>query len=182
MFATTQELTSKLKPCTIQLQSFAGTKGVTRTMESGDHKALISRARRHGIRMTRQRKAILRVLCELDGHATAEEIHRRTIQYHEHVDLSTAYRTLDRLRDLRIVTRTDMGQGRALYEVLANNSHHHLVCECCGEVRDLDEVYLVPVAWVIQQDLHFRPLLEHMAIFGLCEQCDEEEHGSSHAR
>ena len=132
--------------------------------------------------MTRQRKAILRALGELHGHATAEEIHQRAAGYHEHVDLSTIYRTLGMLRDLRIVTRTDLGQGRALYEVLSDDSHHHLVCRCCGEITELDEVYLEPVAQAIQQDLHFKPLLDHVAIFGVCERCDEDEHEWDHAR
>jgi hypothetical protein len=78
----------------------------------------------------------------LGGHATVEEIHQRAARYYEPVDLSTIYRTLDMLRDLRMVSRTDLGRGRALHEVLSNNSRHHLVCQCCEEVRDLDEVYL----------------------------------------
>ena len=132
--------------------------------------------------MTRQRKAILRALCELKGHATAEEVHERAARYHEHVDLSTIYRTLDLLRDLRIVSKTDLDQGRTLYEVLSDNSHHHLVCRRCGEVKVLDKAYLEPVAQAIQKDLRFKPLLDHVAVFGVCEQCVEEEHVSDHAQ
>jgi len=125
--------------------------------------------------MTHQRRTILRALCELDGHASAEEIYHRATRYHERMDLSTVYRTLERLRHLRIVSRTDLGQRPARYEILSDNSHHHLVCQRCGKVTGLDEVYLVPVAQAIRQDLGFEPMLDHMAIFGLCEECREAQ-------
>ena len=81
---------------------------------------LIDQARQHGCRMTRQRAIILQALCELDGHASAE----RSTSGHLHrqeVDLSTVYRTLERLRDLRILSQTDLGRGSAEYEVVTGS-------------------------------------------------------------
>jgi Fur family ferric uptake transcriptional regulator len=140
-------------------------------MKRDEYRVLLSRASRDGIRLTRQRKAILRTLCELEGHETADQIYRHAIEYHEGMDLSTVYRTLEVLRDRRIISRTEMGQGRSLYELMPSIPHHHLVCRCCGGVTDLGEVYLAPLYERIQQDLGFRPLIDHAAIFGLCEQC-----------
>jgi Fur family ferric uptake transcriptional regulator len=140
-------------------------------MAMGDLQALIRRARREGVRITQQRRTILQVLCEMDGHTSAEEIHHRAILYREHLDLSTVYRTLETLRQRRIVSRTDLGQRPARYEILSDNSHHHLVCQRCGKVTDLDEAYFVPMVQNIQEDLGFEPILDHMALFGLCEKC-----------
>jgi Fur family ferric uptake transcriptional regulator len=136
-----------------------------------DLSGLMERVSEQGLRMTQQRMVILHALCELDGHASAERIHEKVAECEDDVDLSTVYRTLERLRDLRILSQTDLGRGCAEYEIVADQPHHHLVCQKCGRVIDLDHRYLSPVAKAIRQDLGFEPVLDHFAIFGLCNAC-----------
>ena len=85
---------------------------------------------------------ILQALCELGGHASAEDVYERARLHRRDVDLSTVYRTLERFRDLRILSQTDLGRGCAEYEVVTGQPHHHLVCQGCGQVIDLDHTYL----------------------------------------
>ena len=138
-----------------------------------DLQVLMGRARQHGIRMTRQRAIILQALCELDGHGGAEEVYQRATLHRRDVDLSTVYRTLERLRDLRILSQTDLGRGYAEFEIVADRPHHHLVCRGCGRVMDLDHTYLAPAAEAIRQDFGFEPIFDHFAIFGWCRECCE---------
>jgi Fur family ferric uptake transcriptional regulator len=141
--------------------------------------AILDCARRLGCRITQQRAIILQALCELDGHASAERIHEQaTLQYRD-LDLSTVYRTLERFRDLRIVSQTDLGRGCAEYEIVTDRPHHHLVCQHCGQVIDLDHAYLAAAAGAIRQDLGFDPAFDHFAIFGVCQRCrlPETSHG-----
>jgi Fur family ferric uptake transcriptional regulator len=133
--------------------------------------ALLDRARQLGCRITQQRAIILQALCELDGHASAEKIHERAILQQPALDLSTVYRTLERLRDLRIVSQTDLGRGCAEYEIVTDRPHHHLVCQHCGQVIDLDHAYLAAAAQAIRRDLGFDPAFDHFAIFGVCQCC-----------
>jgi Fur family ferric uptake transcriptional regulator len=136
---------------------------------------LTERVRHQGMRLTRQRIIILQALCELDGHASAEAVHRRVTTQRSDVDLSTVYRTLERLRDLRILSQTDLGRGCIEFEVVSDQPHHHLICRSCGRVVDLDHSYLVPVAAAIRNDFGFEPVLDHHAIFGLCRDCRQED-------
>lgn len=136
-----------------------------------DYATLIERVRQHGLRLTQQRSVILRALCELHGHAGAEKIYDRVRVRHGDVDLSTVYRTLEKLRDLRILSQTDLGRGCAEFEVMAAQPHHHLVCQSCGRVVDLDHSYLAPAEAAIRRDFGFEPALDHFAIFGLCQSC-----------
>jgi Fur family ferric uptake transcriptional regulator len=124
--------------------------------------------------MTRQRTAILQALCELDGHASAERIHERVSLHRQQVDLSTVYRTLEKLRDLHILSQTDLGRGSAEYEIVIGQPHHHLICQGCGQVIDLDHRYLVPASEAIREDLGFEAILSHFAIFGLCGECSSQ--------
>jgi Fur family ferric uptake transcriptional regulator len=93
------------------------------------------------------------------------------------VDLSTVYRTLERFRDLRILSQTDLGRGCAEYEIVTDRPHHHLICRRCGRVTDLSHVYLTETAESIARDFGFQPILDHMAIFGYCQGC-LDAHGS----
>ena len=139
--------------------------------------ALIDQARQQGLRMTRQRVAILQALCKLGGHASAEDIYEQAILQRRDLDLSTVYRTLERLRDLRILSQTDLGRGSVEYEVVADEPHHHLICQCCGQVIDLDHSYLRTIAVAIRRDFAFEPILDHFAIFGRCPECTESGDG-----
>lgn len=145
---------------------------------------LMEQVRKQGLRMTRQRRVILRALCELDGHASAERIQETVVKCEDYVDLSTVYRTLERLCNLRILSQTDLGRGCAEYEIVAGQPHHHLVCQRCGRAIDLDHRYLAPTAEAIRKDLGFEPVVDHFAIFGLCRACQvtsdqpKEVHGA----
>jgi Fur family ferric uptake transcriptional regulator len=139
--------------------------------------ALIEQLREHGCRLTQQRTRVLQALCELEGHASAEAIHARIVLQQQDVDLSTVYRTLEMLRDLRILSQTDLGRGCAEYEIVTERPHHHLICLRCGRLTHLDHSYLAPVAEAIRQDMGFEAVLDHMAIFGLCHACRGESGG-----
>lgn len=136
-----------------------------------DLQPLIDQVRRRGVRVTRQRALILQALCELDGHASAERVYERVTLHRRDLDLSTVYRTLERLRDLRVLSQTDLGRGCIEFEIVAEAPHHHLVCRDCGRVIDLDHGYLAGLSAALCQDLGFEPILDHMAIFGRCAAC-----------
>jgi len=134
-------------------------------------KVVTDRARQHGLRMTRQRVAVLHALSELGGHASAEKIYEQATGHLVDIDRSTVYRTLERFRDLRILSQTDLGRGCAEYEVVMDQPHHHLVCRGCGHVIDLDHAYLSTCAEAIRRDFGFEPIFDHFAIFGWCPAC-----------
>jgi len=139
-----------------------------------DLDALESSVRRAGCRITPQRDLILRALCELDGHASAERVHERVIAGQPRINLSTVYRALERLRDLGILSQIDLGRQCAEFEIVGDRPHHHLVCRDCGRVIDLDHSYLAALDEPIRRDFGFEPILCHFAIFGLCRQCRDQ--------
>ena len=140
---------------------------------------VIDRARQHGLRMTRQRVLILQTLCELGGHASAEDVYKQTTLHRRDLDLSTVYRTLERLRDLRILSQTDLGRGHAEYEVVTDRPHHHLVCQSCGQVIDIDHSYLATADEAIRRDFGFEPIFDHFAVFGRCRACMRDGTGQA---
>ena len=114
---------------------------------------------------------ILSSLRHAQGHMTAAEIFDRVRAAYPYVDISTVYRTLSVLKDMRFVTETHMGGGDATFEWVAPERHHHLICRGCDDVTQLDHHYLEKVGEQLARDLGFRADLDHFAIFGLCADC-----------
>ena len=104
----------------------------------------VGRIRGGGYKATPQRLAILRAIAA-EQHQRMEEIWDRC----PGVGLVTVYRTLDLLSGLGVVRRLDLGDGPR-YE-LAEDHHHHLICEGCGSVAEFEacslETARLPQVW-----------------------------------
>ena len=116
---------------------------------------------------------ILTSLRHAPGHLTAAEIYDRVKAEYPYVDISTVYRTLTVLREMRLIAETDMGSGDATFEWVGEERHHHLICRKCNGVTQLDHRYLAEVGARIGRELGFRADLDHFAIFGLCAECQQ---------
>ena len=89
-----------------------------------------------GLRITRPRQAIARVLVEARDHPDAEEVLARACAGDTIVSKATAYRTLAILADKGLL-RTHVFDGSAMRFELANRPHHdHLIDVETGEVRE----------------------------------------------
>ncbi len=128
--------------------------------------------RNTGHKATPQRLMILGALRHASGHLTANDIHSEVQQEYPYVDISTVYRTLGALKELRLVSETDMGKGDTSYEwVQQQGLHHHLICRKCDAVTSLDHHYLEDLGTEIMAESGFKPDLDHFAIFGFCADC-----------
>jgi len=116
-----------------------------------------------GYKATPQRAAVLRALSE-EQHQSLEEIRARCPE----VGLVTVYRTLDLLGELGIVRRLDFGDG-ARYE-LAQDHHHHMICESCGDVSEFEECPLDPQLLPIQSS-EFEVRSHSLEVYGRCAGC-----------
>ena len=126
-----------------------------------------------GYRLTPQRLMILSAIEDTDSHISAEEIYTQVVAKYPNVNISTVYRTLELLKRLGLVTETDMGGGRVRYHPADKGHHHHLVCQECGAIIDLDESMLVSLKNTLLQDYNFVADLRHLAIFGRCVKCSK---------
>ena len=127
---------------------------------------------RLGYRLTPQRLMILRTVEEAADHISVEEIHAQVRARYPQMNISTVYRTLELLKQLGLVTETDFGDGRVRYHCMGKGRHHHhLVCEKCGEIIDMEESILNPLWVEIQQKYNFKVNMKHLAFFGLCPRC-----------
>jgi Fur family ferric uptake transcriptional regulator len=114
---------------------------------------------------------ILEAVEQADGHISAEDIYTQVRARYPYMSISTVYRTLELLEKLGLVIKTDFGEGRVRYHPADKGHHHHLVCQRCGAIIDIDESTLARLQDVLLARYNFSASLRHIAIFGLCENC-----------
>ena len=124
-----------------------------------------------GYRLTPQRMMVLEALHQAEGHITAPEIYGRVRAKYPWVNKSTIYRTLELLKELDLVTETELGGDKLYYHHADKGHHHHLVCQKCGRTIDLDESLLTPLEDTLRIKYHFQADLRHLAIHGHCLRC-----------
>ena len=124
-----------------------------------------------GYRLTPQRLMILGAVEEADSHISAEEIYAQVRARYPQINISTVYRTLELLKELELVTEISLGDGRVRYHCMGKGHHHHLVCQKCGAIIDVEESILNPLWAEIQQKYNFKVNMKHVAFFGLCAKC-----------
>jgi Fur family ferric uptake transcriptional regulator len=128
-------------------------------------------SKRH-IRPTRQRVAVLNELANEPNDATATDIWRRMRRKGKQtIGLATVYRTLGLLEEHGVIDSLSHHANERCYRMCAEGHHHHLVCERCHRIVELDECDLG--SWV--DDAAGRKgftAREHsLEIAGLCSDC-----------
>lgn len=133
--------------------------------------------RERGMRWTPQRRSILAVLGESEGHVTASELLERCRLRDPDVTPSTVYRTLDTLEELGLVIHSHGPDGREEYHVGPDNEHAHLHCETCGSVWELSTLELAPLQEQLRRERDFAMAVPHLTIAGRCIACSS--HGGT---
>ncbi len=132
---------------------------------------IIAKIKSQGERLTLPRQAVIEALCVLGGHQTMQAIQQYLTQEGVEMQESTVYRALQWLKDLGIVAQTDLGQSGITYELITTPPHHHLVCLRCGRIQRIGDSVLEPLRQTLRQDYTFEARIDHMAFFGLCDEC-----------
>lgn len=101
---------------------------------SDDDDALL---RRHGLRVTANRLAVLRVASDL-SHGTTEDIYRLVRVGLGAVSRQAVYDALAALTDKGLLRRIQPAGSPARYEARVGDNHHHLICRTCNRMVDVD--------------------------------------------
>jgi Fur family ferric uptake transcriptional regulator len=127
--------------------------------------------KKQGYRLTPQRLMVVSAIENSEDHISADEVYSKVVTRYPNVNISTVYRTLELLKRLGLVTETDLGGGRVRYHPADKGHHHHLICQECGAMIDLDESLLEPLKEALLLEHNFIADLRHLAIHGRCVRC-----------
>jgi Fur family iron response transcriptional regulator len=98
---------------------------------------LLQRLRAAGLRPTRQRLALARLLfAKGDRHITADELHAEAESEGVGVSLATVYNTLNQFTAAGLLREVAVEAGRAYFDTNTSN-HHHFFFEDGGKLLDI---------------------------------------------
>jgi Fur family ferric uptake transcriptional regulator len=120
-----------------------------------------------GIRMTRQRVAILQVLSETDDHPDANEIFHRAFAKDPSISLSTVYRTMRILEQSGAIHRHAFSDGRSRFEHADREHHDHLIDLSTGRVIEFKSDKIEKLQAEIAAELGYDLVRHRLELYGV---------------
>jgi Fur family zinc uptake transcriptional regulator len=129
--------------------------------------------RQRGVRLTEQRKTVLRLLCVSDKPLSAYELLDRMRGVVKNPAPPTVYRALDFLLEQGLVHKLESLHA---YVGCAHPDHPHasqfLICDDCGEVAEVEDASLAKSLKAAGKAIGFRTKRPIVEVLGTCAQCN----------
>jgi Fur family transcriptional regulator, ferric uptake regulator len=136
-------------------------------MEASTAPAAFAAVRAHGLRLSSARRLLLQALFDADRPLSADELAGDG-------DVASAYRNLEVLEGLGLVTHVHLGHGPGRYQP-AGRPREFVVCESCGDVSPLSPDAVGAVRLAVHDTLGYRARFTHFPLAGLCPACISED-------
>lgn len=139
---------------------------------------LLEACRQRGLRMTRQREVIVRLLDSAEAHLDARDLLELARQAVPDIDKTTIYRTIRRLHSLGLIDELDLmhrlDHGGHFYEPLPGKMHLHIVCLGCGKVSEMQPESWALVEKEVEEAEQMQIERARVEIGGYCSGCRAE--------
>jgi Fur family transcriptional regulator, ferric uptake regulator len=132
---------------------------------------LLDQLKAHGVRVTPQRAIILDAVEHMSEHFTAEDVYAAVQMVSSYINIATVYRTLELLKELEMVTDSDMGAGATHYALRTHGPHHHAICRVCGRSFEFPHTLLETPIARLNAEYGFVADAHHVVVFGWCAGC-----------
>jgi Fur family ferric uptake transcriptional regulator len=132
------------------------------------------RLHERGLRWTPQRRLLVEVLAQTDGHITGAELVERCREQDPGVTPSTVYRTLDVLEDIGVIRHAHGLDGREEFHVRPAREHGHMHCSVCGTAWEISADEVTTLVDDLQRTRGFKVDLGHLSVVGICRDCRDE--------
>jgi Fur family peroxide stress response transcriptional regulator len=96
---------------------------------------MLEELKRSGLKLTAQRRAIVRLFANDRSHPTAQDLFDRLRPEFPTMSFATVYNTLDALARCGLTGALRLGSA-VRYDP-NTSAHHHAVCDACGTIVDL---------------------------------------------
>ena len=128
--------------------------------------AFASEIKAAGLRMTVQRRLILRILAEADDHPDAKAIFQRGFAHDPTLALSTVYRTMKLLEERGAIERHAFDDGISRYEHADQDHHDHLIDVETGVVIEFTSDEIEHLQAKIAAELGYTIVRHKLQIYG----------------
>lgn len=134
-----------------------------------------------GYKYTKQRQIVMDIFVEHDReHLTTEEVFQYASEKMPEIGIATVYRTVSLLDEIGFLTSLTFEDGIARYERRSKEEkhiHHHLVCNICHNITEVNGDFLDELEENIEKTEHFQITDHNLKFYGICENCREAKEG-----
>lgn len=124
-----------------------------------------------GNKLTRPRRAVVKVIAAAGAALTPAEIHVQAQAHYAHTGLVTVYRTLDLLAECGAVRKLHQPDGCHAYALASEGHAHHVICQRCHSVVEFDNCDLGALLTAVQRRTGYKISGHWLELFGLCPAC-----------
>lgn len=121
-----------------------------------------------GLRITEQRKTMIRLFVEDKGYWTPKQVYKQMNEEYAGLSFDTVYRNLRLLCDIGILEQFVFEEGIKFRLHCADEHHHHLICLECEKTYSID---FCPVDLVSDIPKDFEVVRHKFELYGYCQQC-----------
>lgn len=150
-----------------------------RSASRPDTEALAERLEAAGLKPSRNRVLVLAELARESNDATAQELHQRLSERSEAIGLATVYRALHAMSEAGVVDALPHEANETCYRLCGRGHHHHLVCERCHRVVELEGC--PAESWIERaaSEAGFVATGHRLEVRGLCPRCRRRARSSA---
>ncbi|RLC71093.1 MAG: transcriptional repressor [Chloroflexi bacterium] len=123
--------------------------------------------------ITPQRRLLLSIIQEAQGHLDAKELYRRAIERDPSISLATVYRSLRLFKEQGLIEERRLDRVRCYYEIKRSGEHQHLVCQSCGHVIEFDSPLIRKLIEEVEHRNNFSVNKVELYLEGYCQECQE---------
>ncbi len=122
---------------------------------------------------SRQREAILNVLCSTKSHPTAAWIYDNVRMVLPNISLGTVYRNLALLEQDGLIRKIPVGDNHEHFDG-DTTQHSHFYCKCCEEITDIF-IETEAARTQVEKETGARVDSGTYTFTGVCEKCLDDK-------
>ncbi len=125
-----------------------------------------------GLKYTKQRASILKMLTECDQPVGAEQVFLELQKNGVNANLSTVYRILESLASKGIIAKTNIGSDtKVMFEMSSSVHKHRMICINCKKMTSVEGCPLEEYEKMLKDKMGFDVTGHKLEIYGYCEKC-----------
>lgn len=128
-------------------------------------KNLEQRCTEAGLKMTGQRRVILKTLESSEDHPSVESVFERAKMVDATISIATVYRTLSLLEEMDIIVKREFNETFARYDMNTEH-HHHMIDLETGEVIEFKNEELETLKIKIAKELGYDLIDHRLDLYG----------------
>ena len=124
--------------------------------------------------LTNQRRLLLDILRDSEGHLNAKELYRRAVERDGSISQATVYRSLNLFKELGLIDEMRLGGIRCYYEIKQASNHQHLICQGCGKILEFQSPHFEKLIEAVRREHGFQVTKAELFLEGYCRECEDK--------